>query len=152
MARVDPRREACSGVSLSPLKRAATFGAADGVTIVLGLLVSLTGQPHALFHAALGAGLAELVGMTAGAWLSDEKAGLAPAFANGGAAFLACTAPALPYLAATGWPAMAASLVLVGAAAGLISILRPEKGALAFATTFGILAIAAGLCWTASLI
>ena len=32
------------------------------------------GQPHALWHAALGAGLAELVGMTAGAWLSDEKA------------------------------------------------------------------------------
>jgi hypothetical protein len=30
------------------------FGAADGVTIALGLLVSLTGQPHALFHAALG--------------------------------------------------------------------------------------------------
>ena len=103
---------------MSPRRRLISprvFGAADGVTIVLGLLVSLTGQPHALFHAALGAGLAELVGMTAGAWLSDEKAGVAPAIANGGAAFLACTAPALPYLAATGWPAMSASLVLVGA-------------------------------------
>lgn len=128
------------------------FGAADGVTIVLGLLVSLTGQPHALFHAALGAGLAELVGMTAGQWLSDEKAGFAPALANGGAAFLACTAPALPYLAATGWPAMAASLVLVGAVGGVISVLRPEKGVLAVAQTFGILLAAAALCFAASLI
>jgi hypothetical protein len=128
------------------------FGAADGVTIVLGLLVSLTGQPHALFHAALGAGLAELVGMTAGQWLSDEKAGFAPALANGGAAFLACTAPAIPYLAATGWPAMAASLALVGAVAGAISVLRPEKGVLAVAQTFGILLAAAALCAGASLI
>jgi hypothetical protein len=128
------------------------FGAADGVTIVLGLLVSLTGQPHALFHAALGAGLAELVGMTAGQWLSDEKAGFAPALANGGTAFLACMIPALPYLAATGWPAMAASLVLVCAAGALISILRPEKGILAVVQTYGILLVAAGLCWAASVI
>lgn len=128
------------------------FGAADGVTIVLGLLVSLTGQPHALFRAALGAALAELVGMTAGQWLSDEKAGFGPALANGGAAFLACTAPALPYLAATGWPAMAASLVLVAAVAGVISLLRPEKGSLAVVQTFGILLAAALLCWAASAI
>lgn len=139
-------------VKVQVLKRAATFGAADGVTIVLGLLVSLTGQPHALFRAALGAGLAELVGMTAGQWLSDEKAGFAPAAANGAAAFAACTAPALPYLASTGWPAMAASLVLVAAVGALISILRPEKGALAAVTTFGILGAAALLCWAASLV
>lgn len=128
------------------------FGAADGVTIVLGLLVSLTGQPHALFRAALGAATAELVGMTAGAWLSDEQAGFAPALANGGAAFAACLAPAIPYLAATGWPAMAASLVLVGAVASLISLLRPERGVLAFVTTFGILLAAAGLCAAAAAI
>ena len=56
--------------SLRNLKAPVTFGAADGVTISLGLVVSLTGQPRALFYAALGAGLAELVGMTAGQWLS----------------------------------------------------------------------------------
>lgn len=125
---------------------------ADGATIAMGLIVSLTGQPHALFRAALGAGLAELVGMTAGQWLSDEKAGFAPALANGGAAFLACVAPALPYLASSGWPAMAASLVLVAAVGGLISILRPEKGALAVAQTFGILLTAAALCAAGALI
>ena len=133
-------------------KQAATFGAADGVTIVLGLLVSLTGMPHALFHAALGAGTAELVGMTAGQWLSDGESGFRVALANGGAACLACVMPALPYLAATGWPAMAASLVLVASVAGLISLLRPEHGVLAWVQTFGILAVAAGLCAAASLI
>lgn len=128
------------------------FGAADGVTIVLGLLISLTGQPHALFHAALGAGLAELVGMTAGAWLSDEKAGFAPALANGGTAFLACMIPALPYLALNGRPALAASLALVAGVAAVISVLRPEKGFLAVVQTYGILLGAAGLCWAASVI
>lgn len=133
------------------LKQAAVFGAADGVTIVLGLLVSLTGQPHALFRAALGAGVAELVGMTAGQWLSDGGSGFRVALANGGAACLACVLPALPYLAASGWPAMSASLVLVAAVAGIISLLRPEKGVLAWVQTFGVLLAAAGLCAAASL-
>lgn len=129
-----------------------TFGSADGVTIVLGLLVSLAGQPHAMFRAALGAALAELVGMSAGAWLSDEKAGTALALANGTAAFTACVLPAVPYLLGSGWPVTAASFALVAAVACGISLLRPEKGALAFVTTFGILAGAAALCWAASLI
>lgn len=134
------------------LKRPACFGLSDGATIALGLIVSLTGQPHALFHAAVGAGLAELVGMTAGEWLSDSENGFGVALANGSAACAACVIPAIPYLAGSGWPVMASSLVLVGAVAGVISILRPEKGALAVVQTFGILAVAAALCWAASLI
>jgi hypothetical protein len=137
---------------MSPFRQAVTFGSADGLTIVLGLLVTLTGQPHALFRASLGAAVAELVGMTAGAWLSDEKSGFGPALANGGAAFLACLAPAVPYVVVTGWPAMATSLILVATAASVISLLRPEKGLLAFVTTFGILLAAAGLCAAASVI
>lgn len=139
-------------MKLPALKSAATFGAADGVTLVLGLLVSLSGQPHALFRAALGAALAELVGMTAGAWLSDEKAGLAPALANGGAAFAACVAPAVPYLLASGITAMVSSLALVAGVASVIAVLRPEKGLLAWAQTFAILIAAALLCLAASLL
>jgi len=139
-------------VRLASLKRPVTFGLSDGVAIVLGLLVSLTGQPHALFHAAVGAGLAELVGMTAGEWLSDSDSGFGVALANGGAACAACLIPAIPYLAGGGWPELAASLVLVGAVAGVISLLRPEKGVLAVAQTYGILLAAAGLCWGASLV
>jgi len=137
---------------LAALKQPATFGAADGVTIVLGLLVSLTGQPHALFHAALGAGLAELVGMTAGQWLSDGESGFGIALANGGAAFAACVLPALPYLAAGGIGAMGASLGLVAATAAVICWLRPEKGLLAVVQTYGILLAAAVLCAAASVI
>lgn len=136
----------------SRFRPAVTFGAADGVTVAIGLLMSLEGQPHAMFRAALGAGLAELVGMTAGAWLSDEKAGIWPALANGAAAAAACVLPAVPWLALSGAVALALSLVLVAAAACGISCLRPEKGALAYVTTFGILAAAAALCWAASLI
>lgn len=137
---------------MSRFRQPVTFGAADGVTVLLGLLVSLTGQPHALVKAAIGAGLAEFVGMSAGAWLSDEKAGIAPALANGGAALLACLLPALPYLAASGWAAAATSVTLVVLIAAGISLMRPERGVLAFATTYGILLAAAGLCAAASVI
>jgi hypothetical protein len=134
------------------LVRPMVFGAADGVTIVLGLLVSLTGQPHALFRAALGAGLAELVGMTAGQWLSDGDSGFGAALANGAAACGACIFPALPYLAAAGITAMILSLILVAAAAAAISWLRPEKGLLAVVQTYGVLLAAAVLCAGASVI
>jgi hypothetical protein len=135
-----------------PLIAPTVFGAADGVTIALGLIVSLTGMPHALFHAAVGAGCAELVGMTAGQWLSDNSAGFKAALANGGAACLACVIPALPYLAGSGPLVMAASLILVTVIAGLIALLRPEKGLLAAAQTYGVLLAAAGLCAAASLL
>jgi VIT1/CCC1 family predicted Fe2+/Mn2+ transporter len=136
----------------SRLLRPAIMGSADGVTIVLGLLVSLAGQPHALFRAAVGASLAELVGMTAGEWLSDGEGGFGVALANGAAAFAACLLPGVPYLLITGPVALAASLALVAGAAAVIAVLRPEKGPLAWLQTFGILAAAAGLCYAASLL
>lgn len=132
--------------------RQAVFGGADGLTLALGLIVSLSGQPHAIVRAAAGAGLAEFVGMTAGAWLSDASSGFMPALANGGAALLACVIPAMPYVLATGAAALITSLMLVAAVAGVISWLRPERGILAVAQTYGILLAAAALCFGASLI
>lgn len=135
------------------MKRApVVFGAADGVTIALGLLVSLTGQPSALVHAAMGAGLAELVGMTAGQWLSDGRSGLLAAAGCGAAAFGGCFIPAVPYIAASGALALGLALVLVVVVASAVAWLRPEKGALAVVQTFGLLAAAAVLCSAASLI
>lgn len=134
------------------LRKQATFGAADGLVLALGLVVSLTGHPDALVHAAIGAGLAELVGMSAGAYLSDSDAGYWPALANGAAALAACVVPALPYLLAHGLAALGPSLALVAIVAGAISWLRPERGLLAWVQTFGILLIAAGLCFAASFI
>jgi hypothetical protein len=120
------------------------------VVIALGLVVSLSGQAHAVVHAALGAGLAELVGMTAGAWLSDAGSGFRPALANGGAALAACVIPAVPYAVTSGSAALLASLGLVAAIAAAVAWLRPEKGVLAVAQTYGVLAAAAVLCWGAS--
>jgi hypothetical protein len=133
------------------LRREAVFGSADGVTIALGLIVSLAGQQHAMWHAALGAGLAELVGMTAGKWLSDSSDGFRAALANGTAALATCLVPAVPALLAHGVAALAAELALVAAVASVISWLRPEKGVVAVVQTFGVLALAAGLCWAAGL-
>jgi hypothetical protein len=131
----------------------AVFGSCDGLVLVVGLLASLAvTQPHALVRAALGAGIAELVGMSAGSWLSDARSGPWPALANGGAAFAACLIPALPYTAATGQAALWPSLALVAVVAGVIAWLRPERGLLAVAETYGVLLGAGVLCWAASLI
>jgi len=82
--------------------RQAVFGGADGIVLATGFIAWLTGQPHALLKAVLAAGIAELVGMTAGSWLSDSDDGFWAALANGGAAFAACAVPALPYVVASG--------------------------------------------------
>jgi hypothetical protein len=132
-------------VTPAALKREACFGSADGVTIALGLIVSLAGHPGAMWHAATGAGVAELVGMTAGKWLSDSDAGFWVALANGGAALAACLLPAVPALTARGPVAVAAELALVAGIAAVISWLRPERGVLAVAQTYGVLIVAAGL-------
>jgi hypothetical protein len=139
-------------VHRSPSLRLATFGAADGVTTALGLLVALAGQPHAIVRAATGAGLAGMVGMTAGEWLSDSAAGFPVALACGCATLAACLLPAAPYAVTAGTAARAVSLLLVVAVAGVVAWLRPEKGVVAVAQTYGVLAAAAALCFTAGLI
>lgn len=127
------------------------LGAADGVVILLGLLLSLAPHhPDAIFHAALGVGLAELIGMASALWLSDGPSGLVPAIACGVAACVACIIPALPYLAMTGTGALLTSLLLVVAVAAVISWLRPEKGVRAVAQTYGVLVVAAVLCTAVS--
>lgn len=135
------------------VRRQVTFGAADGVTIILGLLVTLAlRDPASVWHAALGAGIAELVGMTAGEWLSDSESGFRAAAANGTAACAACLLPAVPFLAWSGLAALAAGLLLVVVVAGAIACLRPERGLAALAQTYGILLAAAVACAGAGLL
>jgi hypothetical protein len=127
----------------------AVFGGADGLVLAVGLVVGLHRHPAAMLAAAFAAGLAELAGMTSGAWLSD--AGPVPALANGVAAFAACVAPAVPYAVTSGTAALWASLGIAATVGGVIAWLRPDKGLLAVAETYGVLAGAAVLCWLASL-
>lgn len=122
------------------------LGAADGLVIVLGLVVGLAvaRQPgSAVWHSALAAGAAELVGMSAGVWLSTGER--AQAAACGIASLAACVLPALPYALAGGVRALAATLALVLAVGALIAWLRPQRGAAAVAQTFGVLGAAAVL-------
>ncbi|HEV2258594.1 MAG TPA: hypothetical protein VGS06_36195 [Streptosporangiaceae bacterium] len=139
-------------MSFRSLKAPVTFGSADGLTVVMGLIVTLAGEHHALWRAAVGAGLAELVGMTAGQWLSDGDGGFRAALANGSAAAAACIIPALPYAAAGGLAALLSSLTLVTGVAAAISWLRPERGILAVVQTYGVLIAAAALCTAAAAI
>ena len=129
------------------LRTQVVFGSADGVTVVLGLVVSLAAASSgAVVKAALGAGLAELVGMTAGQWLSDSKSGFGAALANSSAALAACFVPAVPYLFLHGSVALATALCLVTVIGAAVAWLRPERGLLAVVQTFAVLAIAAVLC------
>lgn len=136
-------------------RRQAVFGGSDGLTLAIGFIAGMSGQPaHAIVRAAVAAGIAELVGMTAGSWLSDSEAGFRPAAANGLAALAACVVPVLPYLAGPGarWAELAASLVLVISVGALIACLREERGVKGLVQTFGVLSLAALACWASSLI
>lgn len=124
------------------------LGAADGLVIVLGLVVGLAvaRQPaSAVWHSALGAGVAELVGMTAGVWLADNESGFAAAAACGTAALAACVAPAVPYRLGSGAAALGATLALVTGVGAVVAWLRPQHGTVAVAQTFGVLVAAAVL-------
>lgn len=135
------------------LRKQAVFGAADGVAAVIGL-VALVSQPHALVKAAIGVGLAEFVGMTAGAWLSADEGetGFWHAAANGGAAFVAVTAPAVPFAFLGGWEALACSLVIIFSIGAVITWLRAERGLAAAGKTYGVLLVAAAVCVAAAFI
>lgn len=143
------RRAAPGAVSI--LRRQAVFGGADGLVLVVGLIVALQAHPVYLVHSAFAGGAAELVGMTAGAWLSESRAGFLPALANGAASLAACVLPAVPWLLAGGTAAASASLAVVAGEAAVIAWLRPERGWRAVLTTCGVLAGAAALSWLISL-
>jgi hypothetical protein len=122
---------------------AAILGAADGLTIAVSLIF---GRTPAVFHAALDAGVGEFVGMGAALYLSDAGRKIFPAILCGAATLIACVLPAIPYVTLGGWPARLAGTAIAAAEAGVIYILRPEKGWLAAVETWGVIALAGGLC------
>lgn len=123
--------------------RPAVFGAFDGLTVVIGVLLSSLGHPELVFKVALGVALAEGIGMFFGEWLSESDNGLSASAVIGGATVTASVLPALPYLWLAGLPALAASGIAVAALAGVITVLRaPARGWLrATLETYGVLAV-----------
>lgn len=121
--------------------RPAVFGAFDGLTVSLGVLLSLTHQQHLIVPTTVGVAAAEAVGMAAGEWLSSSDTGLAASAVIGAATGLAGVIPVLPYLWVTGWPAMIASVCLLLVLAAGISLVRAAARGWgrALAETYGVL-------------
>lgn len=132
------------------LMRPAVFGTFDGLTAVLGVLLSLHGHPDWVLPSALGLAVAEGVGMAAGEWLSGEGTGAAPAVI-GAATALGSLLPAVPFAILPGaWAAPASLLIVAALAAGISAVRSDGRGWLrAAAETSGVLAaafIAVTLC------
>jgi VIT1/CCC1 family predicted Fe2+/Mn2+ transporter len=141
-------------VSRAVLLRPAVFGAFDGLTAVLGLLLSLRGHPSWVLPSALGLAVAEGVGMAAGQWLSsDSDAGFAASGVIGAATAAGSLAPAVPFaLLPMSWAALVSAVVLVAIGAGIAAVRSRDRGwPRALAETFGVLAaavVAVGVCIT----
>lgn len=131
---------------------AAILGAADGLTIAISFVF---GRDPAVFHSALDAGIGEFVGMGAALYLSadgGENKKLIPALVCGLTTLVACVLPALPYLAIGGNLARLLSAAVAAIVAALVCKIRPEKGWVAVAETYGVLIAAGLLCFLASLV
>lgn len=131
------------------------FGAADGLTLVLGLILGLAvaRQPSAaVWHAALGGGVAEFGGMALGQYWSDPNRDKVAALCNGAAAAVACISAGAPFAVLSGVAAIGVAMVVVTCAGIAITLGREESGWLAFARTFGLLILAAALSGASGLL
>lgn len=106
----------------------AVFGAFDGLTSSLGVLLALAGHPHIVLPAAVGVGAAEMVGMAAGQWQSDSNDGPGAAIVIGIATGAGCVLPAVPFAVFRPGAAAVLSAVLVLAITAAIAGLRANRG------------------------
>ncbi len=131
------------------------FGMVDGCTLILGLFLGeiiARQSGAALWHAALGGGLAELGGMSLGQYWATPEAGKASAACNGlGAASTAIIA-GLPFALSSRHLATIISAALIIAEAVIICVLREETGKVAVARTFGLLLAAGAMSGVSGLI
>jgi hypothetical protein len=139
-------------MTMSKQRIAIILGSADGVTLAVSIMASLTGNQTAIWHAGLGDGLGELVGMFAALYLSssDDKTGFWPAVSCGLATLVACTLPCVPFIFTRGILAFALAALLVILVGAAISRLRPEKGVKAVLITYGVIIGAGLLAWAGS--
>lgn len=135
--------------------RLSIFGSVDGLTMFLGLVagVIVSGQPSsAVWHAAIGGAMGELVGMTSGQFISDKASGFRIALACGVAGAIACAAPAIPFTFMARHAALIAALVIAIVIGAVVAWLRPEKGWRAIGETYGVLVLAGVLSGLTGLI
>lgn len=126
---------------------ALVFGMADGLTLVLGLILGeiIAHQPAvAIWHAALGGGLAEFGGMALGQYWSDPERRKLPALLNGAGCAFATLLSGSPFALSGSILAIGTSLLIIFLLAVTICFLREEAGLTGIIRTFGLL-LAAGL-------
>lgn len=131
------------------------FGMTDGAVLVLGLFlgeVVSRQSSSALWHAALGGGLAELGGMSLGAYWADPDRDKKSAALNGIGCSAATIAAGAPFAGLSEVLATVVSAAIILVIGVLICILREETGWLAVARTFGLLAVAGLLSGASGLI
>lgn len=135
--------------------RMAVLGSVDGLVMFMGIVFGILVSHHggsAAWHAALGGGTGELVGMTAGIHESEPSAGWGKALICGAAGAVACVLPAVPFLFWSQWAALWAAMGISVALGAVIAWLRPEHGWRAIADTYLVLFAAAILSGLSGLI
>lgn len=130
------------------------MGLADGTTAGIGLSLALyiARQPHlAVWLAGLSGGLAAFPGMASGRYQSDPEDGIGGAAVCGAATTAGSVLVALPFAVASGRAALAASGLVTAALCAVVAVIRPDAGWRAWLLSYGITAVAAGLCVAAGL-
>lgn len=107
----------------------AVFGAFDGLTSSLGVLLGLAAHPHLVLPAAIGVGAAEMVGMAAGQWQSDSDDGLGAALVIGASTGAGCVLPAIPFaLLHPGAAAIVSAVLVLAVTAGIARLRAGRRG------------------------
>lgn len=107
--------------------RPAIFGAVDGLTCALGVILSLAGHTGFILPGAIGVGTAEMFGMTMGEWMSESKNGFLPSLVMGLTTGLAAVLPAVPYSLCAGATAVVLSVLVFLSATVLIACVRASE-------------------------
>jgi len=94
----------------------AVFGAFDGMTSVIGVIVALlSASPSSVVKAVIGLAVASAVGMAAGEYLGDPDRSLRNAAVMGGATLVGTLLPAIPFFLTSGHVAQVlGGLIAVG--------------------------------------
>jgi VIT1/CCC1 family predicted Fe2+/Mn2+ transporter len=133
---------------------AAIMGLADGIATGIGLSLGLSAghQVHAaIWLAGLSGGLASFPGMASGRYQSEPAGGVTGAAVCGLATTAGSVLTVLPFLLVHGAAAVAASIAVAAVLCALVAVLRPEAGWQAWVLSYGITAVAGGLCVAAAL-
>lgn len=122
----------------------AVFGAADGMTSSLGVVIPLALLHQSMLAVVFGLAICATIGMSGGEYLSDSKRSIRSAIAMGLASFTGSVLPALPFFCLPYGPAVAACAVLCAGTGVAISEVNAHKMSRrrAYAQTFGILVAA----------